>query len=72
MSVTIRMAMNEENGPPKCGSFIAHCTLVFDDEAPQPQDVDAFQHNIHSAIARCCRVVHNELTRQRQADHVAA
>ena len=23
----ISMAMTEENGPPECGSFVAHCSL---------------------------------------------
>ncbi len=68
----ISMAMTEENGPPECGSFVAHCSLEFDDESsPQPQDIDGFQHNVHAAIAACCRAVHDELRRQRQVYHTA-
>lgn len=71
MSVTISMAMREETSSPQCGSLIAHCTLEFDEEPFLPQDIEAFQHNIYSAIAACCRAVHEELRRERQMDHAA-
>jgi hypothetical protein len=72
MSVKISMAMSEESGPPDCGSIVAHCTLEFDDESSQPQDSEAFQQNVHAAITACCRAVHGELSRRRQARGVAA
>jgi len=58
------MAMSEETGSPQCGALIARCTLEFDEESPQPKDVEAFQSNVHTAIAACCRAVHDELRRQ--------
>ena len=65
MPMKIGMAMADENGPPECESFVATCTLEFDDESSPPQDTETFQQVIHSAIAECCRVVHEELRRQR-------
>ena len=66
----ISMAMTEENAPPECGSFVAHCSLEFDEEpSSHPQDVDGFQHKVHAALAACCRAVHDELRRQRQGRH---
>lgn len=37
--------------------------LKFDDESPQPQNVQAFSHNVPSTIAVYCRVVHDGLRR---------
>ncbi|MGO8750469.1 MAG: hypothetical protein ACLQNE_31365 [Thermoguttaceae bacterium] len=40
----ISIAMIEENGPPECGLFAAHCSLEFDDESsPQSPDSDGLQ-----------------------------
>ena len=69
----ISMAMTEENSPPECGSFVAHCSLEFDEEpSSQPHDIDGFQHNVHAALAACCRAVHDELRRQRQGHRAVA
>ena len=67
MPMKISMAISEENGSPEMESFVAHCTLEFDDEPSTLQDTEALQHNIHTAIAVCCRTVHEELRRQRPA-----
>ena len=72
MSVKISMAMSEENELPERESFIAHCTLEFDDDSSIPQDSETLQHKIHSAIAVCCRAVHEELQKQRPVHHTAA
>ena len=72
MSTKISMAISEENDLPERESFIAHCTLEFDDDTSIPQDSEAFQQTIHSAIAVCCRAVHEELQTQRPARHTAA
>jgi hypothetical protein len=60
----ISMAMTEENAPPECGSFVAHCTLEFDDEPALSQGMESSQRTIHAAIAACCRTIHDELRRQ--------
>ena len=68
----VSMTMTEENDPPDSGSFVVHCSLEFDEESSsQSQDVDGFLHNVDSAIAACCRAVHDELQKQRQGYAVA-
>ena len=64
MPMRISMAMTEENDLPKCESFAASCTLEFDDELSPPEDAEAFQQAVHSAVVVCCRSVHEELRRQ--------
>ena len=64
MFTKISMVMIDENGPPTCESFVATCTLEFDEEAPAPQYSEAFQRAVHSAVAVCCQTIHKELRRQ--------
>jgi hypothetical protein len=66
------MALSEETSPPQGESLVASCTLEFDDESSQPEDVEVFQSNVHSAIAAFCKAVHDELRQHQLVSGAAA
>lgn len=64
MSLKVSLSMSEDTESPDGASYTAHCAVEFDDEALQPENVQTFLHNFHSAIEVCCHTVHSEVERQ--------
>ena len=61
MSTRVSMALTDEAESPQGTSFTATCTLEFDEDPSQPKDIATFQNKVHTAIAVCCRAIHDEL-----------
>ena len=60
MSTRISMVLTDEARVPHGESFIASCTLEFDEEPSQPKDIETFRSQVHSAIAACWMVIGDE------------
>ena len=67
MPKRISVSMNREIGLPEGGLLGVSCTLEFDGESSQLQQIDALESDVCCAIGVCHRIVDEELVRQRQA-----